>query len=99
MSLNGLDAADIHDAYEAALLEAGGWSVFAIKTLQIAIGTLTREHQVAAQLHLQRLGSPSWPRQKWRTRGSRSYRSVQRGVAAVWYDRIPSTEGCDKIHS
>lgn len=27
MSLNGLDAADVKDAYDSAIVEAGGWSV------------------------------------------------------------------------
>ena len=27
MSLNGLDATEVNDAYQAALTEGGGWSV------------------------------------------------------------------------
>ena len=31
MSLNGLEVAEVNEAYQSALNEGGGWSVFAVE--------------------------------------------------------------------
>lgn len=95
MSLNGLDATDINEAFQSALAEGGGWYQLPLTPTHPQLITPV---QVSAQVCHSRRSNPAQQRQRRSRRYPRLCCPIRRPIASLWLCPLQEEEGHTQIH-